>query len=147
MPPMMTVRPLMRARRTIAFGLRSVVRMARAALASAVAAEAIEQSRDRLDDAVDGKRASDDSGRADEDFMNGNAQCCGRRPPQCVACRGHARTAGAGVRVAAVDENGTPDAVAQMQAVERDRCRDDLIGREHAGDRAAAVRDDQREIE
>ena len=52
----------------------------------------------------------------------------------------------AGVRIAAVDQNGTPDAVAQMQAVKRDRCRDDLIGREYAGDRTAAVRNNEREI-
>ena len=53
MPPMVTVRPLMRVRRTTDFGLRSVVKMARAACAPPSAAEAIKQRRQRLHDTVD----------------------------------------------------------------------------------------------
>jgi hypothetical protein len=37
--------------------------------------------------------------------------------------------------------------VAQVQAVEGDRCGDDPVGREHAADRAAAIRHNEREIE
>ena len=34
-----------------------------------------------------------------------------------------------------------------VQAFERNRCRDDPVGREHAADRAAAIRHNEREIE
>jgi len=43
----------------------------------------------------------------------------------------------AGVRVAAVDENGPSDSLAQVQAIDNDRCCDHLVASEDAGDGAA----------
>jgi len=61
--------------------------------------------------------------------------------------RRHPLTAGAGVRVPAIDEDGPADAVSEVLAVERHRGGDDLIGRKDSSDWSAALGDDQRKIQ
>ena len=62
-------------------------------------------------------------------------------------CGSQSLGAGAGVRVAAVDENGPSDSLTQMQAIDNDRCCDHLIAGEDAGDGTTLFRDDEREVE
>ena len=68
-------------------------------------------------------------------------QCCG------FFCGSQPPGAGTGIRVTAVDENGLSDSLAQVQAIDNDRRRDDLIFREDTGNGTALFRDDEREVE
>ena len=52
-------------------------------------------------------------------------------------CGSQSFGAGTGVRVTTVDENGPSDSLAQVQAIDDDRCCDHLIASEDAGDGTA----------
>ena len=56
--------------------------------------------------------------------------------PGGLFCGSQSFGAGTGVRVTTVDENGPSDSLAQVQAIDNDRCRDHLILREDPGDGA-----------
>jgi hypothetical protein len=63
------------------------------------------------------------------------------------SCGSQSFRAGTGIRVAAVDENGPSDSLAQVQAINNDRCSDHLVASKDAGDGAALFRGNEREIE
>ena len=62
-------------------------------------------------------------------------------------CGSQSFGAGTGIRVTAVDENGPTDSLAQVLAIDDDRCCGHLIFREDAGYGTALFLDDEREIE
>ena len=113
---------------------------------SAAARDASEERRDGVLDAVDRKWLTDHAGRSDEDRMRRTVEGRGCQLRHLLG-HSHAVRSGAGIGVSAVDEDSAAHAFFQMETIEYNRCRHDLIGGKHSGDGAFLLGDQQSQVE
>src|SRR5262249_2556945 len=115
-------------------------------LKSSASAELLNQLRHTGFDTSKWQASANDASRPDEDFVCRNIEEGGDQPCRLPSCR-HARRAGAGIGVAAVDNDGTTSPPSKREAIEDARGCDDLVTREDTRNRATLLRHHQGQIE